>query len=294
MLEKALVNENWKNNNGKWTLVIDGKQITGWVHDLNRDTWYYCCSDDIYTGWMKDTDGRWYYFFDKSCIDYGKQMYKGEMKTGWLKDNGKWYYLLPVSHPSQGIYKGQCIMNTEIEIDNIEYSFDTSGAWIENNKIDMELVKFIESWEGFPNNGYKYYDCVGVLTQGFGLTGEEISNLPDPISKEYAEELLINTLNNKYMPPIVNDLNSKGITLTKNQIQALVSMAYNIGYAGVLGSTLYRNICNGVVDAEIITNGFTAWCKGMKNGELVTIDGLYRRRLSEAKLFLYSDYTGNN
>ena len=109
---KELKNIKWKETKeGKWLAFDDcGNQITGWLHDLNRDTWYFCYSDDAATGWMKDTDGRWYYFFDKQCVDYNRQMYKGEMKTGWLKDNGKWYYLVTKSSPSMGLYKGQMLL----------------------------------------------------------------------------------------------------------------------------------------------------------------------------------------
>lgn len=284
---------NWKQaDEEKWLAYGDNNiQIIGWLHDISRDRWYYCFSDDIAKNWFQDTfDGRWYYFSPCQQTTYNNQYYVGEMMTNWVKIEGKWYYLVPESITSEGVYRGQCLIDTTEEIEGINYSFDKSGAWIEENKADMKLVKFIESWEGFPNNGYKYYDCVGILTQGFGLTGDEIANLPNPISREQAEELLINTLNNKYIPPIINDLNSKGITLTITQLHSLISMAYNVGYVGVLGSTLYRNICNGVKDENTITSNFIAWSKA--GGK--TISGLYKRRLSESKLFLHGDYTGNN
>ena len=37
------------------------------------------------TGWLRDTDGKWYYLTAS-----------GAMKTGWLRDtNQKWYYYYP-------------------------------------------------------------------------------------------------------------------------------------------------------------------------------------------------------
>ena len=97
-------------------------------------------------------------------------------------------------------------------------------------------------------------------------------------------------INRKYAPPIKKDLDSKGITLKQCQFDALISMAYNVGEQGLLGSTLYKNICNGVRDENTIISNFTAW----SNGGGHRIEGLYRRRCKEANMFLYGDYTGNN
>ena len=53
------------------------------------------------TGWLKD-GGKWYYLSKSGAMktgwlhDEGKWYYlskNGAMKTGWLKDGGKWYYL---------------------------------------------------------------------------------------------------------------------------------------------------------------------------------------------------------
>ena len=281
----------WKQTEDNRWLVYDENetQITGWLHDLSRDTWYYCCSDNIQTNWLKDTDGRWYYFFTEQCVDYGKQYYKGEMKTGWLNDNGKWYYLVEKSIPSEGIYRGQMLLNTTREINGIEYTFDETGTWKENtgNGVSDKGIDFIKSFEGFYPN--KYYDCVGVLTQGYGLTGDEIKNLPDIITEEKATQLLKDLVNNKYYPPIKKALDKNGISLSQNKIDALVSMAYNVGYSGVLGSTLFKNICNGVTNENTITSNFCAW--SMAGGKQVL--GLLRRRQAEARMFLYGEYNNN-
>lgn len=58
-------------------------------------------------------------------------------------------------------------------------------------------------------------------------------------------------------------------------------MAYNIGTGGLLGSTLYRNICNGVRDVDTITADFEMWDKG--GGKVIS--GLLRRRKAEAQMF---------
>ncbi|NFO48686.1 cell wall-binding protein [Clostridium botulinum] len=259
-------------SNWKWCVEgTDGKVIKGWYED--NGTWYYLNDEGVMqTGWMKDKDGRWYYL-DES----------GAMKTGWLKDKGKWYYL----EPSSTGFKGEMYGNRTAIIDGKEYSFNCTGAWIEDSLVSSKGIDFIKSWEGFYPN--KYYDCVGVLTQGYGLTGKEIEKLPDQISECEATKLLKEWINKKYAPVVKKDLDSKGICLKQHEFDALVSFAYNCGTAGLLGSTLYKNIVAGIRDKNTIISNFQAW----SNGGGKRIEGLYRRRTKEAAMFLDGDYTGN-
>lgn len=294
MLELALTNKNWKENNGKWTLWNNDAQVTGWVHDTNRDTWYYCYSDDIATGWFKDTDERWYYFFKEQCVNYNRQMYRGEMKTGWLKDeDDKWYYLVPVSTPAMGIYKGQMLLSTTKNIDGIDYTFNNTGAWVENNGLSLDGAKFIESWEGFASTWEDvgdHYWTIGIGTATSGTLGQELYNSGiRSCTHEQAYEWLQEECKSCYNA-IKNKLDANGITLSQNKIDALISMAYNIGTQGLINSSLFKNICNGVTDYNTLYNNFLAWsyCND------VVWEGLKKRRISEAKLFLNADYTGNN
>lgn len=256
----------------KWCVQgEDGKVTKGWYED--NGTWYYLNDEGIMeTGWINDKDGRWYYL-DES----------GAMKTGWLKDNGKWYYL----EPSSTGFKGEMYGNRTAIIDEKSYTFDCTGAWIEDSLVSSKGIDFIKSWEGFYPN--KYYDCVGVLTQGYGLTGKEIEDLPATITEKKATELLKDWINKKYAPVVKKDLDSKDICLKQHEFDALVSFAYNCGTSGLLGSTLYKNVCNGIRDKDAITSNFQAW----SNGGGKRIEGLYRRRTKEAAMFLNGDYTCN-
>jgi len=265
-------------NNWKWCVEDDNKNIVkGWYE--NNGKWYYLKDNGVMAEneWIQDKDNRWYYL--------GKD---GVMKIGWFKspNSGKWYYL----EPSSNGYKGAMYTEGTYTIDNKKYKFDSNGAWIDDSLVSDKLVDFVKSWEGFVNNGRKYYDCVGVLTQGYGLTGKEIENLPEQIREQQASELLKDVINNKYAKVIKLDLDSKGITLKQHEFDALVSFAYNCGTAGLLSSTLYRNVVAGVRDSNTITSSFQAW----SNGGGKRIEGLYRRRTKEAEMFLYADYTGNN
>ncbi|MGN2348320.1 cell wall-binding protein [Clostridium botulinum] len=259
----------------KWCVEdSDGKVIKGWYED--NGTWYYLNDEGIMqTGWKKDKDGRWYYLDSN-----------GAMKTGWLKDNDKWYYL----EPNSTGYKGEMYGNRTALIDGKSYEFNSTGAWIEDSLVSDKCINFIKSWEGFIKEGKKYYDCVGVLTQGYGLTGDEIKNLPEQISEPEAAALLKKVVNNKYAPIIKKNLDSKGVCLKQHEFDALVSFAYNCGTAGLLDSTLYKNVCTGIRNKDTITSNFQAW----SNGGGKRIEGLYRRRTKEAAMFLDRDYTGNN
>ncbi|MDU4597209.1 MAG: glycoside hydrolase family protein [Clostridium sporogenes] len=148
--------------------------------------------------------------------------------------------------------------------------------------VSKQCVDFVKSFEGFYSE--PYYDIVGVKTLGYGMTGAEIQGL-SRVTEAQASRMLEDLLNNKYATPIKQDLDRRGIKLNQNQFDALVSMAYNVGYAGVLGSTLYRNICNGVRDVNTITSNFLMWNKAGGRA----IEGLTRRRREEAAMFFGND-----
>lgn len=166
------------------------------------------------------------------------------------------------------------------------------------NLVSSNCVDFVKSFEGF--SAVPYYDEVGVKTLGYGMTGSEIEGMTY-VSESQATQMLEDLLDNKYAIPIKNDLDSRGVQLNQNQFDAIVSMAYNVGVGGVLGSTLYRNICNGVRDVSTITSNFEAW--SYADGQQLA--GLLRRRRDEASMFfggnmsssksyLYKGDTGSN
>lgn len=67
-----------------------GEMVTGWLRAPKDGKWYYLDrqSGAMHLGWLKDpADGRWYYLEPQN----------GAMRTGWLAENGKEYYLNPVS-----------------------------------------------------------------------------------------------------------------------------------------------------------------------------------------------------
>lgn len=147
-----------------------------------------------------------------------------------------------------------------------------------SNLVSKELVNFVKGFEGFSPT--TYLDPVGVRTLGYGMTGPEIEGLTS-VTEEQASNILEDLLNNKYAAPLKADLDSKGVQLNQNQFDALVSMAYNVGVNGVLGSTLYKNVVAGVRDVSTITENFCRW--SYAGGQQLA--GLLRRRKEEAEMF---------
>ena len=282
----------WVEEKGNWKWFDEnGKQLFGWFLSPEDNRYYYLCSDTVQTDWFQDSDGRWYYFSPKKQIIDGKQYYLGQMITGWMEYNGKQCYLYDGSRPDLGIYRGQLLQDGTYTMPynpNKKYTFDKDGYLVENNSLVSDAcIDFIKSWEGYYAK--PYYDCVGVKTLGYGMTGEEIEGI-DYVTEEQATQMLKDWINKKYAPPIKKDLDSKGVTLKQCEFDSLISFCYNCGVGALLGSTLYKNVVNGVRNSGTIMSNFTAW----SNGGGRRIEGLYRRRVKEAKMFLYGDYTGNN
>lgn len=252
----------------KWCYEDENKTLlTGWQQIEGK--WYYLNSNGtMATGWTQ-IEGKWYYLDTDN----------GDMQTGWLQDKCKWYYL---ETESTGL-RGSMLCNCSRVIDGEGYSFDSDGVMSECLVSDA-IVDVIKYYEGFSATPYQ--DEVGVLTLGYGMTGEEIEGISE-VTEEQATQMLKDWIERKYAPVIKQDLDSKNVSLSQNQFDALVCMAYNVGTGGVLGSTLYKNICAGIRDIDTITANFTVWSKA--GGQ--TLLGLLRRRKTEANIFLTGDYT---
>lgn len=145
--------------------------------------------------------------------------------------------------------------------------------------VSSELISFVKKFEGFSPTPYK--DMVGVLTLGYGMTGSEIKGIKS-VTETQACSMLTRLINSKYASPISTDLDNHGVALNQNQFDALVSMAYNVGVGGLLSSTLYRHILNGVRNKEILLSDFQMWNKAGGN----VVQGLLRRRTEECEMFM--------
>lgn len=137
----------------------------------------------------------------------------------------------------------------------------------------FDAYEHLKEWEGLRLDAYQ--DIGGVWTIGYGSTGPHVK--PGMrITEDEAKRLLDADL--VRFEKVVND--SVKVPINQNQYNALVSLAFNIGTAAFLRSTVLRRLnagaYQGAADAILMWNKV----KGKK------VKGLVNRRESERKLFL--------
>lgn len=146
--------------------------------------------------------------------------------------------------------------------------------------ISQNGLDFIKRHEGCILHAY--LDGGGVPTIGYGTiryaNGSPVE-MGQVITQEQAENYLMYEAKAK---SIKVDEYTKSVTLTQNQFDALVSLAYNIGVGAFRKSTLLRRIHEDPNDSVQISDAFLMW--KYDNGKVV--DGLLKRRKDEVKLYL--------
>ena len=167
-------------------------------------------------------------------------------------------------------------------------SYDFGGM-----KPSDDLIDFLISYDSFHE--YHYTDSNGLPTIGYGHNYSSVSEFNEPISEELARQLLWGDVASKSR--LVNSQMKKyGITLTQQQFDAFVSLAYN-GVSSILYRGDYR-LWNyeaeygslSAIPPEKLMESFITWHKSSNPDEAF---GLYRRRCDEAQIFLYGEYTRN-
>ena len=146
----------------------------------------------------------------------------------------------------------------------------------------LKLVKHFEGCEKRRADGSieSYRDLAGVLTIGFGHTagvteGQVISQ--DQADAFLAEDMRKHELNVRRLVKV---------PLAQHQFDALVAFDFNVGALNV--STLLKLLNAGNYTGA--ANEFPRWNKATKNGQLVEVAGLTRRRKSEQHLFVTGQF----
>ena len=134
------------------------------------------------------------------------------------------------------------------------------------------LITELKMMEGLRLQAYR--DAGGVLTIGYGHTGPDVSE-GDLISEYWANELLEEDV--AHTATAVKELK---VARTEGQLDALVSLAFNIGIEALKQSTLLKVIRNHGSKNEI-RREFKRWvyCQGK------VLPGLVKRREWEARRF---------
>lgn len=144
----------------------DGVMRTGWLA-VNDKKYYMDPDTGLRTVGLQELDGKTYYFVEKNNAGYawnsgwknfeGSYRYfdvDGVMKTGWLKVNGKKYYLNKTTgFRTVGLKKIGDKTYYFVETDDAAY------AWC-------------DGWKKFDGN-YRYFDTDGVMKTGWLTVGEK-------------------------------------------------------------------------------------------------------------------------
>ena len=152
--------------------------------------------------------------------------------------------------------------------------------------ISTDGLELIKELEGFSSEAYQ---SGGQWYIGYG-TGCEEADYPDGITQDEAEELLLEALDD--MGNTLSAwLEEYEVTPTQAQFDALLSFTYNLGEGWMTEDCSLVDLLTGSSDSWTdidLVNALGVWCHadGAVNSVLV------QRRLREACLFLYEDYTG--
>lgn len=144
-------------------------------------------------------------------------------------------------------------------------------------------VQFIKDHEGFTR--YAMWDY-GQYSIGYGSRCDP-GDYPDGITEEEADYLLRVMLAD--FEKVVDQLLEKStVEHTQAQYDAIISFTYNLGQQWMNSSyNIYRYILYGGYDEMSFVNTIGSWCRA--GGSVVS--GLARRRMDEANLYLFGDYT---
>jgi GH24 family phage-related lysozyme (muramidase) len=146
-------------------------------------------------------------------------------------------------------------------------------------------IELIKSFEGF--RAQMYNDPVGHCTIGYGTLLHTGNCDGRPAEQPYAsgvdEARATELLRQKVaeFQQVVNDRVS--VPLNQNQNDALVSFVYNIGGAAFGSSTMLRVLNESKYDQ--VPGELRKWTKARKDGQVVELPGLVKRRTAEAELF---------
>lgn len=137
-------------------------------------------------------------------------------------------------------------------------------------RVSAAGLKVIKHFEGLRLEAYK--DPVGVLTIGYGDTGNVHPG--QVITEVEAEARLKDRLAREFTPGVLSALTRDA---TQGELDAMVSLAYNVGVGAFRASTLVRKFNAG----ENAAGEFERWVYA--GGKQLL--GLKRRRAAERALF---------
>jgi lysozyme len=147
----------------------------------------------------------------------------------------------------------------------------------------MTALTLIKEFETFSSEPYK--NPSGIPTIGYGTitypNGKRVTMEDRPITEEEATLCLLSHIINEIIPILTKYIK---VSLSQNQIDALISLIYNIGISNFKESNLLKKI-NAILPIDLIKR---EWMKWIRERDKVS-GGRMRRRNKEFSLFSKKD-----
>ncbi|MBQ8263931.1 MAG: S-layer homology domain-containing protein [Oscillospiraceae bacterium] len=166
------------------------------------------------------------------------------------------------------------------------FPLSASAGYTEKTFSD-KCVQYIKSHEGFSSKVYS--DGTGWYI-GYGVACGRY-DYPNGITEAQADALLRQKMKG-FADEVNKFLKRHDLGVTQYEFDAMCSMTYNLGASWLAdGNKLPTMIIKGIdkYSDEDVVSAFAAWCHV---GSGVN-EGLLKRRIAEAKMFLSGDYSGN-
>lgn len=148
-------------------------------------------------------------------------------------------------------------------------------------RVSSHAIALIQNFEDLRTKAYKADPNEKYYTIGYGHYGPDVTPTT-VITSDYAYELLKNDVN-RFASDLSRYMERDQINLTQPQFDAVLSFVYNLGFANLISSTLWKKLK--AKDYKGASEEFCRWNKC--NGKI--LKGLIVRREKEKQLFL-SDY----
>ena len=144
-------------------------------------------------------------------------------------------------------------------------------------ELDSAGLTLLKRFEGCRLTAYQ--DTAGIWTIGYGHTDgvSEGHTVTQAQADAFLRDDAGHTLTNL-------NLLTVGVRTVAFQFDALASLAFNIGSRAFRGSTVLRQHRAGNYPAA--ANAFLMWNKDHRDGKLVVVPGLVRRRMIERNYYL--------
>ena len=142
---------------------------------------------------------------------------------------------------------------------------------IEDDTIPQEAITLIKKFEGF--RAVQYLDAGGKPTIGYGETATNLKSITESQATNLLEARLKELKEQIHKVVLVS--------LNENQLSAILSFCYNLGFGSFERSTLLKMINKKASNAALEVF-FTQWNQvgGIRN------EAIYNRRLKEYQLFV--------